>query len=61
MKRFNVLTKCIKEQRARGMGFEVEELVLRKRSANPRGTIRDDDDEVTEVLEEEETAFEIMD
>ena len=61
MKRFNELIKCVKDQRARGMGYEVEKMVLARMSVNPRGVMSGDGDEVTNVLEEEETAFEIMD
>ena len=61
IKRFNMLTKCIKEQRANGMGFDVEELVLKKKSLNPRGTVNGDGIESGVVPEEEEATFEIMD
>ncbi len=60
MKRFNELIKCVKEQRAKEMGYKVEKLVLAQMSVNPRGIMSGGDEEC-DVLEEEETAFEIMD
>ena len=44
-----------------GTGYEVEKLVLARMCVNPIGVMSGDGDEVGDVLEEEETAFEIMD
>ncbi len=62
MRRFNKLIKCVEEQRAKDMGYDIEKLVLAtKLSVNPRGIMSGEEDENIDVLEDKEAAFEIMD
>ena len=61
MSRFNQLHTCIRAQRGDGLGYRVEERVLKRNTVNPRGDMGEDDDENMDVPDEEEAGFEIMD
>ena len=60
IKRFNALVKCIKDQRQNGKGHEIEKKVLGNNTVNPRGDMDDERAGNTEIPEEVEAAFEIM-
>ena len=61
LKRFNTLYRGVKGQREKGLGYEVEKIVLNKNSLNRRANMVGAEDGAIEVQEEEEAAFEIMD
>ena len=60
IKWFNALVKCIKDQRQNGKGDKVEKKVLGNNTVNPRGDVDDERPGDTEIPEEVEAAFEIM-